>query len=94
MLIEISKDLTITDAPEELIDEIKEALTLMNPDYINAIKYRGRVGKRIPKYIKMWSGDRKKRLHCHADSASNFTRLPKPQTLNLPTKINGWNSIL
>lgn len=31
MLIEISKDLTITDAPEELIDEIKEALTLMNP---------------------------------------------------------------
>ena len=64
MLIEISKDLIITDAPEELVDEIKEALTLMNPDYINAIKYRGRVGKRIPKYIKMWSGDRKKRLHC------------------------------
>lgn len=64
MLIEISKDLTITDAPEEIIEEIKEALTLMNPDYLNAIKYRGRVGKRIPKFIKMWSGDRKKRLHC------------------------------
>ncbi|WP_320008534.1 DEAD/DEAH box helicase family protein [Maridesulfovibrio sp.] len=64
MLIEISKDLTLTDTPEDLLDEIKEALTLTNPDYINAIKYRGRVGKKIPKYIKMWSGDRKKRLHC------------------------------
>ncbi len=64
MLIEISNDLTLTDTPEDLVEEIKEALTLTNPDYINAIKYRGRVGKKIPKYIKMWSGDRKKRLHC------------------------------
>lgn len=77
MLIEISKDLTITDAPEELIDEIKEALTLMNPDYINAIKYRGRVGKRIPKYIKMWSGDRKKDCIARADSALSSIKSPR-----------------
>ncbi|WP_027722777.1 DEAD/DEAH box helicase [Maridesulfovibrio zosterae] len=63
MLIHISNDLTLTDVPADLVDTIKESLTLMNPEFINAMKYGRRAG-RIAKYIKMYSGDRKKKLHC------------------------------
>lgn len=63
MLVRITKDLTLIDTPKDLVDQIKDTLTLMNPEYINAIKYRGRAG-RIAKHIKMFKGDRWKRLHC------------------------------
>ncbi len=77
MLVQISNDLTLSDIPEDLMESIKESLTLMNPDYINAIKYRGRVGKRIPKYIKMYKGDRKKRLHCPRGFGLELHRIAK-----------------
>lgn len=63
MLINISKDLTLTGTPADLMKQIKASLTLMNPEYINAMKYGRRVG-RIAKYIKMYSGDSEGRLHC------------------------------
>lgn len=63
MLVHISKDLTLTDAPADLVKKIKESLTLSNPEYVNAMKY-GRRAVRIAKYIKMFSGDRSGRLHC------------------------------
>lgn len=63
MLIKISNDLTLSDIPSDLLKTLKESLTLMNPEYVKALKYRGRPG-RIAKYIKMFSGDKKGRLHC------------------------------
>ncbi|GEM_PF-6440506 len=63
MRIDISNDLTISDVPSGLAKTIKESLTLINPEYVKALKYRGRSG-RIAKYIKMFSGDKKGRLHC------------------------------
>ncbi|MBI9112522.1 DEAD/DEAH box helicase [Maridesulfovibrio ferrireducens] len=63
MQIYISKDLTLVGTPADLVGKVKESLTLMNPEYVNALKY-GRNARRIAKYIKMFSGDRKGRLHC------------------------------
>ncbi|SDL37929.1 Superfamily II DNA or RNA helicase [Maridesulfovibrio ferrireducens] len=63
MQIYISKDLTLIGTPADLVGKVKESLTLMNPEYVNALKY-GRNARRIAKYIKMFSGDRKGRLHC------------------------------
>lgn len=63
MLVTISKDLALEGAPTEVIEQIKDSLILLNPEYVNAMKYRGRAYK-IKKYIKMYSADRKGRLHC------------------------------
>ncbi|WP_027179296.1 DEAD/DEAH box helicase [Maridesulfovibrio bastinii] len=63
MLVKISKDLTIEGLSKEIAEEIKDALVMLNPEYLNAMKYRGRAWK-IKKYIKMYSADRSGRLHC------------------------------
>lgn len=63
MLIKISNDLTLEGISTDLLDAIKESLVLLNPEYVNAMKYRGRAWK-IAKYIKMYSADRQGRLHC------------------------------
>ncbi|SMF19738.1 DEAD/DEAH box helicase [Desulfovibrio gilichinskyi] len=76
MLVHISKDLTLTDTPADLVKKIKESLTLMNPEYVNAMKY-GRRAVRIAKYIKMFSGDRSGRLHCPRGYGVELHRLAK-----------------
>ncbi|CCO24358.1 DEAD/DEAH box helicase [Maridesulfovibrio hydrothermalis] len=63
MLVRISNDLILSGIPLDLMKTLKESLTLTNPEYVKALKYRGRSG-RIAKYIKMFSGDKKGRLHC------------------------------
>ena len=76
MLVQISKDLTLTDTPAELVKKIKESLTLSNPEYVNAMKY-GRRAVRIAKYIKVFSGDRSGRLHCPRGYGVELHRLAK-----------------
>ncbi len=76
MLVQISKDLTLTDTPAELVKKIKESLTLSNPEYVNAIKY-GRRAVRIAKYIKVFSGGRSGRLHCPRGYGVELHRLAK-----------------
>ncbi|WP_291328762.1 DEAD/DEAH box helicase [Desulfovibrio sp. UCD-KL4C] len=76
MLVHISKDLTLTDTPAELVKKIKESLTLRNPEYVNAMKY-GRRAVRIAKYIKMFSGGRSGRLHCPRGYGVELHRLAK-----------------
>ena len=76
MLVQISKDLTLTDTPAELVKKIKDSLTLSNPEYVNAIKY-GRRAVRIAKYIKVFSGDRSGRLHCPRGYGVELHRLAK-----------------
>ncbi|WP_031485171.1 DEAD/DEAH box helicase [Maridesulfovibrio frigidus] len=76
MLINISKDLTLSDIPSALVDEIKESLTLMNPAFVNAMKY-GRNARRIKKHIKMYTGDSKGRLHCPRGFGIELHKLAK-----------------
>ena len=76
MLINISNDLTLTDIPSALLKTIKASLTLMNPAFVNAMKY-GRNARRIKKYIKMYTGDSKGRLHCPRGFGIELHKLAK-----------------